>query len=191
MQHQLIPPADAKHAHEECNDRFPERLYSAPGKSGLHLFQPILCAAIKSLTHWKLRLGARLANPMHCVLEHSSASLCQCYHRLHFGLDDVHNSDLLGLHAFSYSLVAYLAILWHRRIVALTVLSQALHLLPIFLLVSLFPLLAHWLLSGELYWWALTGAIQALIEAMLWPLATRILLAPQRRPIDVDHNRPL
>ena len=106
-------------------------------------------------------------------------------------LIDVHNSDLLGLHAFSYSLVAYIAISWHRRIVALTVLSQALHLLPIFLLVSLFPVLVHWLLSGELYWWALTGAIQALIEAMLWPLATRVLLAPQRRPIDVDHNRPL
>ena len=104
---------------------------------------------------------------------------------------DVHNSDLLGLHAFSYSLVAYIAISWHRRIVALTVLSQALHLIPIFLLVSLFPVLAHWMLSGELYWWALTGSIQALIEAALWPFATRILLATQRRPIDVDYNRQL
>jgi hypothetical protein len=72
-----------------------------------------------------------------------------------------------------------------------TAFTQAMHLLPIFLLVSLFPVLAHWFLSGEVYWWALTGAIQALIEAMLWPLATRILLSPQRRPIDVDHNRPL
>jgi rod shape-determining protein MreD len=106
-------------------------------------------------------------------------------------LIDVHNSDLLGLHAFSYALVAYIAISWHRRIVALAVLSQALHLLPIFLLVSLFPVLAHWVLSGDIYWWALTGTIQAIIEAMLWPLATRILLAPQRRPIDVDPNRPL
>jgi rod shape-determining protein MreD len=106
-------------------------------------------------------------------------------------LMDVHNSDLLGLHAFSYSLVAYLAISWHRRIIALSVLTQALHLLPIFLLVSLFPVVAHWLLSGEIYWWALTSAIQALIEALLWPLATRILLSPQRRPIDVDHNRPI
>ena len=34
-------------------------------------------------------------------------------------------------------------------------------------------------------------AIQALIEAMLWPITTNILLAPQRRPIDVDLNRPL
>ena len=106
-------------------------------------------------------------------------------------LMDVHNSDLLGLHAFSYSLAAYIAISWHRRIVALTVLSQALHLLPLFLLVSLFPVLVHWWLSGELYWWALTGTMQALIEMVLWPFATRILLAPQRRPIDVDHNRPL
>ena len=104
---------------------------------------------------------------------------------------DVHNSDLLGLHAFSYSLVAYIAISWHRRIITLPLLSQALHLLPIFLLVSLFPVLVHWLLSGELYWWALTGAIQAIVEALLWPLATHVLLAPQRRPIDVDHNRPL
>lgn len=106
-------------------------------------------------------------------------------------LMDVHNSDLLGLHAFSYSLTAYLAISWHRRIIALSVMTQALHLLPIFLLVALFPLLAHWLLSGELYWWALTGALQTLIEACLWPLATRILLSPQRRSIDVDHNRPI
>jgi len=109
-----------------------------------------------------------------------------------FGLlMDVHNSDLLGLHAFSYALVAYIAIAWQKRIVALSVTSQALHLLPIFLLVALFPLLMQWILSGEIIWWALTGAIQALIEALLWPLATRILLAPQRRPIDVDHTRPL
>ena len=106
-------------------------------------------------------------------------------------LMDVHNSDVLGLHAFSYSLVAYIAVFWHRRIIALTVPSQALHLLPIFLLVSLFPVIAHWLLSGSPYWWGLTGAFQAFIEALLWPFATRILLAPQRRPIDVDHNRPL
>ena len=104
---------------------------------------------------------------------------------------DVHSSDLLGLHAFSYSLVAYLAISWHRRIIALSVFTQALHLIPIFLLVSLFPVSAHWLLSGETGWWALSSAIQAMIEALLWPLATRILLSPQRRPIDVDHNRPI
>jgi rod shape-determining protein MreD len=104
---------------------------------------------------------------------------------------DVHNSDLLGLHAFSYALVAYLAVAWHRRITSLPVFTQALHLLPIFVLVSVSPVLINWLLTGSLYWWGLGAIAQGVIEAALWPVATKILLAPQRRPIDVDHNRPL
>lgn len=104
---------------------------------------------------------------------------------------DVHNADLLGLHAFSYALVAYLAVAWHRRITSLQVFTQALHLLPIFMLVSILPVLVHWLLTGSLYWWGLGAILQGMIEAALWPIATKILLAPQRRPIDVDHNRPL
>jgi rod shape-determining protein MreD len=109
-----------------------------------------------------------------------------------FGLlMDVHNADLLGIHAFSYSLVSYIAISWHRRIIALGVVTQALHLAPIFLVVSLFPVLVHWLLSGEIYLWGFAAAFQAFVEAILWPVATWILLAPQRRPTHVDHNRPL
>ena len=104
---------------------------------------------------------------------------------------DVHNSDLLGLHAFSYALVAYLAVAWHRRISSLQIYAQALHVLPIFMLVSVFPVLVHWLLTGSMYWWGLGSVLQGIIEAALWPAATKLLLAPQRRPIDVDHNRPL
>ena len=107
-------------------------------------------------------------------------------------LMDVHNSDLLGIHAFSYSLAAFLAVTWHRRIIALPVVSQALHITPLFLLVALFPPLIHWLLSGTIYWWAIgSGVLQTLIEVLLWPVTTRILLAPQRRPLHVDHTRPL
>jgi rod shape-determining protein MreD len=51
--------------------------------------------------------------------------------------------------------------------------------------------LVHWLLTGSIYWWGLGGVLQGVIEAALWPLATKLLLAPQRRPIDVDPNRPL
>jgi rod shape-determining protein MreD len=87
--------------------------------------------------------------------------------------------------------VAYFAISWHRRIIPLSVFSQALHLLPIFLFTALFPVLVFWILRGEILWWGLTGAFQAIIEAALWPLATRLLLAPQRRPLDFDHNRPI
>ena len=33
--------------------------------------------------------------------------------------------------------------------------------------------------------------VAPLVEALLWPLVTRILLAPQRRAPDSDENRPL
>lgn len=93
---------------------------------------------------------------------------------------------------FSYSLAAYLAVTWHRRIMALPVISQSLHIAPLFLLVALFPPLTHWFLSTTIYWWAIGGGVlQAVIEALFWPLATRVLLAPQRRPLHIDHTRPL
>jgi rod shape-determining protein MreD len=36
-----------------------------------------------------------------------------------------------------------------------------------------------------------TLLLAPLFEALLWPLATLLLLAPQRRPPDPDANRPL
>ena len=104
---------------------------------------------------------------------------------------DIHGSSLLGVHAFSYSLVAYISIAWHNRITALPVFSQILNVIPIFALVSIFPVFMLWALNEQIYWWGLTSLIQATIEALLWPLANYLLLMPQRRPIDVDPNRPL
>jgi rod shape-determining protein MreD len=37
-------------------------------------------------------------------------------------------------------------------------------------------------------WWALLAPV---IEALLWPLVSLLLLAPQRRAPDPDENRPL
>ena len=37
----------------------------------------------------------------------------------------------------------------------------------------------------------LWSLLAPLIEALLWPLASWVLLAPQRRPPDSDQNRPL
>lgn len=104
---------------------------------------------------------------------------------------DIHSSSLLGVHAFSYSLVAYISIAWHNRITALPVFTQILNVFPIFVLVSVFPVLVLWVLNEKIHWWGLTSLIQATIEALLWPLANYLLLMPQRRPIDVDPNRPL
>ena len=37
----------------------------------------------------------------------------------------------------------------------------------------------------------LWSVLAPLLEALLWPLASWVLLAPQRRPPDSDQNRPL
>ncbi len=74
---------------------------------------------------------------------------------------------------------------------ALPTVSQILNVFPIFVLVSVFPIFVHWALSEQIHWWGLTSLLKATIEALLWPFASYLLLSPQRRPIDVDPNRPL
>jgi rod shape-determining protein MreD len=46
------------------------------------------------------------------------------------------------------------------------------------------------MLAGGMFpgWWLLAAPVG---EALLWPLATVLLLAPQRRAPDPDQNRPL
>jgi rod shape-determining protein MreD len=46
------------------------------------------------------------------------------------------------------------------------------------------------LLAGGMFpGWSM--ALAPLFEALLWPVANWLLLAPQRRPPDRDENRPL
>jgi rod shape-determining protein MreD len=67
--------------------------------------------------------------------------------------------------------------------------SQALQVLPLFALAHAIELLLR-LVSGGIFpgWWVF---LAPLLEAALWPLASWVLLAPQRRPPDSDQNRPL
>jgi len=46
------------------------------------------------------------------------------------------------------------------------------------------------LLAGGVFpgWWLVLAPV---LEALMWPLATMLLLAPQRRPPVRDKNRPL
>jgi rod shape-determining protein MreD len=50
-------------------------------------------------------------------------------------------------------------------------------------------LVVRMLAGGMFPGWELLLA--PVFEALLWPLVTWILLAPQRRPPDPDQNRPL
>jgi len=107
-----------------------------------------------------------------------------------FGLlMDVHDGALLGQHALAYTLLSYFAITIHRRLLWFTVPSQAVQILPLFFAAHLVALLVRMVAGGMAPGWPLLLA--PVIEALLWPLATWILLAPQRRPPDPDENRPL
>ena len=89
----------------------------------------------------------------------------------------------------SYTTLGFFAITIHRRLLWYPVASQALQVLPLFALSQLIEVITRMVGGGVFPGW--TVLISPAIEAMLWPLATALLLAPQRRTPEPDENRPL
>ena len=107
-----------------------------------------------------------------------------------FGLlMDVHQGSVLGQHAQAYTLLSFLAITIHRRLLWFSLAEQALQILPLFIASHAVSLIVRLLSSGSFPGWTLLLA--PLFEAMLWPVVTMLLLAPQRRAPDRDEQRPL
>ena len=96
---------------------------------------------------------------------------------------------MLGQHALSYTTLGFFAITIHRRLLWFPVPSQALQVLPLFALSHLIELAIRMIGGGVFPGWTLLLA--PVIEAVLWPLVSVLLLAPQRRAPDPDANRPL
>lgn len=102
---------------------------------------------------------------------------------------DVHQAALLGQHALAYTALSYFAITIHRRLLWFTVPSQAVQVLPLFAAAHAIELAIRMLAGG-----VFPGAsllLAPVIESLLWPLVSVVLLAPQRRAPDPDENRPL
>ena len=104
-------------------------------------------------------------------------------------LMDVHNASLFGEHALAYTLLSYGAIMIHRRVLWFTLPAQALHVAPLLLLAQLVPFLIRLIAAGAFPGWSYL--LDAVVEAALWPLASVLLLAPQKRPVDPDDTRPI
>jgi rod shape-determining protein MreD len=102
---------------------------------------------------------------------------------------DVHQAALLGQHAMSYTALGFMAIMVHRRLLWFTVPSQAMQVLPLFVVAHALELTVR-MMSGALFpgWMIL---LAPLLEAVLWPVVSVFLLAPQRRAPNPDLNRPL
>lgn len=102
---------------------------------------------------------------------------------------DVHQGAMLGQHAMAYTVLSFLAIAIHRRLLWFTVPSQAFQVLPLFVAAHAIELIVRMLAGG-----AFPGFLMLLapvIESLLWPVVSVILLIPQKRTPNPDAHRPL
>ncbi|TFW24864.1 rod shape-determining protein MreD [Duganella callida] len=104
-------------------------------------------------------------------------------------LMDVHDSTLLGENALAYTLLSYCAIMLHRRMLWFPIWTQAAHVFPLLAMAQLVQLIVRFFVSGKFPDWFYF--VESAMAAVLWPLTSWLLLAPQRRAVDKDHTRPI
>lgn len=104
-------------------------------------------------------------------------------------LVDVHQSAMLGQHALAYTLLSFMALIVHRRLVWFSVFSQAVQIFPMFAIAHALELLVRLIAGGVFPGYDIMLA--PVIEAALWPIVSAVLLAPQRRAPERDAHRPL
>jgi rod shape-determining protein MreD len=102
---------------------------------------------------------------------------------------DAGNGVLLGQHALAYSLLAFLAISLSRRIRWFGLIQQALHVAPLLAFAVAVTALVRLAAGAEFPGW--TIFVGPLIGTLLWPLASVVLLAPQRRPVAPEEKRAI
>jgi rod shape-determining protein MreD len=94
-------------------------------------------------------------------------------------LSDAGNGVLLGQHALSYSIIAFLGIWFSRRILWFGAGLQALHIGALLLVGQSVALIVRIAAGTDFPGWAIL--VGPLAGALLWPLTTWLLLLPQRR----------
>jgi len=104
-------------------------------------------------------------------------------------LIDAANGVLLGQHALSYSILAFMAITLSRRILWFGMLQQSLHVAALLLSCEAVAVLIRLAAGAPFPGWPVVAG--PLIGAALWPLVTFLLLMPQQRPVDADETRPI
>lgn len=102
---------------------------------------------------------------------------------------DVHQGGLLGQHALTYTALSFLAIGIHRRLLWFTMVSQMAHVLPLFVVAHMLAVLVRSAAGDALPGWSMVLA--PVLEALLWPVVSVLLLVPQRQAPDPDETRPL
>ena len=104
-------------------------------------------------------------------------------------LTDVGNGVLLGQHALSYSVLAFCAVTLSRRVLWFGLWGQTAHVAVLLLVAQAVGTVVRLAAGAEFPGWIL--AIGPLGGALLWPLVSVLLLAPQRGSQEVDDTRPI
>jgi rod shape-determining protein MreD len=102
---------------------------------------------------------------------------------------DVADSSLLGQHALAYVLASYAATSLSRRILWFPLGQQALHILPLLLIVQLVQFAVRFMPGADFP--GLSYFVGPFFGALLWLPLTFALLLPQYQPVDRDANRPI
>ncbi len=102
-------------------------------------------------------------------------------------LMDAANGVLFGQHALAYAVLAFLANALHRRLLWFPAWAQAIHVLVLFMLAQVLMLFVR-MFAGSTFpgWSYFLGSV---VAAALWPMATFVLLAPQRAAQTEDEAR--
>ena len=104
-------------------------------------------------------------------------------------LVDAGNGVLLGQHALAYSALAFCAIALSRRILWFETWGQMLHVLLLLEGTQLVALGVRLAAGADFPGWSLFAG--PLAATALWPAVTWLMLIPQRRPVEIDENRPI
>ncbi len=97
---------------------------------------------------------------------------------------DVAEGSLFGQHALAYSVLAFAAIVLHRRVLMFTLRDQVLHVLVLLLLNDVLVLAVR-MLAGAAFP-GLSYFIGSLTAAALWPALSFLFKLPQRPTPDPD-----
>lgn len=154
--------------------------------SSLFIWFTLILVWLISLLPWRLWLPAPdlllLVIAVWCLNEPQRVSMLAAFV---FGIFmDVHDAALLGGQALTYSIVAYGAIILHRRLQRFNAVVQAIHMLPVIVFAEGLTQVIHTWLAGEWSGWQWLWS--SLFTVALWPLADFLLHLPQRRLDDAD-----
>lgn len=118
--------------------------------------------------------------PMHVSL--GTAFLLGC-------IIDVAHGSAMGQHALAYVILAHVGNAYSRRLMWFAPGEQALHMMPVFLLLQVLMMVVRLLAGGRFPGWEYF--FSSFTTALLWIPVHYLLIWPQLRPIDRDENRPL